>query len=145
MTIFCSSTIPISEVQPEMNLQKPIVIYDGECRFCIDQVRRIKQMDMLHQLEYIPRQDPTADLRFPMLRTIDFDKGMRLLTADGNNYAGADAVYQIARRLPATRPIAWLYCIPGINQIAKLIYTWIARNRKRLGQTCDDASCKTFR
>jgi predicted DCC family thiol-disulfide oxidoreductase YuxK len=126
---------------------KPVVVYDGECNFCLAQIDRIHKMDKNSEFEYLARQDPTAETRFPVLRSIDFDKGMRLITPGngndaGHNYAGADALYQIARKLPAVAAIAWLYNVPGINQIAKAAYTWVAKNRSKLsGLSCNSGSC----
>ena len=125
-----------------MGAAKPVIVYDGECNFCIAQIERIRQMDSKNQFEYLPRQDPSADKRFPVLQSIDFNTGMRLIMPAGTNYAGADAIYQIARRLPGINIIAWLYCVPGINQIAKAVYAWVAKNRGRLsGLSCKSETC----
>jgi predicted DCC family thiol-disulfide oxidoreductase YuxK len=132
---------------PDKN--KPVIVYDGECNFCLAQINRIHKMDTGNQFEYLARQDPSAEIRFPILRSIDFNKGMRLImppdgSEPGHNYEGADAVYQIARRLPLIGAIAWLYCVPGINQIAKGIYAWVAKNRSKLsGLSCSSGSCDT--
>lgn len=121
--------------------QKTVIVYDGDCHFCRDQIARIQRWDANNQFEYLPRQAPEADVRFPILKSIDFDKGMRLIEPNGNNFEGADAIHQIARRLPATSAIAWLYKVPGINQICKAAYAWVAANRKRLGKTCEGGAC----
>src|SRR5437868_3442866 len=113
----------------------PVLIYDGQCHFCIQQMERLKRMDRENRLEYIPRQDPDADQRFPVLQRIDFNSGMRLIMPDGSLYSGADAFYQIAQILPQTRAIAWMYNIPGVKQIARGVYAWIAKNRQRLGKS----------
>jgi predicted DCC family thiol-disulfide oxidoreductase YuxK len=122
--------------------EKPVVIYDGECRFCINQVERLKRMDSNSEFEYLPRQDPSADIRFPVLTTVDFNSGLRLIQPAGDVYAGADAFYHIARVLPSTRGLAWIYHVPGVKPIAKLVYAWIAANRKKFGQTCENGACK---
>lgn len=121
---------------------KAVIIYDGDCPFCISQIKRIQNLDPNNLFEYMARQQAEAEERFPILKSVDFNQGMRLITSDGHTFSGADAVYQIARRLPLTRFIAWVYCIPGIKQIAQLIYAWIAFNRQRLGKTCQDSLCK---
>lgn len=118
------------------------VIYDGECHFCIDQIDRIKNLDRNHEFEYIPRQAPGIEERFPVLKTVDFNTGMRLIAANGEAYAGMDALYQIGLQLPGIKSIAWLYRIPGITQIARLGYALVAANRQRLGKTCKDGACE---
>jgi predicted DCC family thiol-disulfide oxidoreductase YuxK len=123
-------------------LKKPVVIYDGECRFCVSQIARIKGLDRNGEFEYLPRQDPSADERFPVLGSVDFNSGLRLIEPDGSTFAGADAFYHMARRLPSTRAFAWFYHVPGVKPMAHMIYAWIAANRKKLGQTCENDACK---
>lgn len=125
-----------------MQQHKPAVIYDGACPFCIQHIERFKRMDVDAQFEYVPRQQPGLEERFPVLASSDFNTGMRYIGADGKVFVGADAVYQICKRLPAFRPVAWLYPLPGFNQISRAVYAWVAANRKRLGQTCDSDACK---
>ncbi len=118
------------------NQAKPVVVYDGECSFCLRQIERIKRRDRCSQFEYVPRQSPELDERFPRLADDDFNSGMRLITPGGEILVGADALYHIARRLPIWGNIAWLYRLPGLNTLARLAYRWIAANRYRLGRAC---------
>lgn len=123
--------------------QKPIVVYDGECRFCLKQVDRIQRRDRQSIFDYSPRQEEGLVERFPKLAEVDFDSGMRLIERDGTIHAEADAVYEIARRLPLWRGMAWLYRIPGLNWIFRRIYAWIAKNRYRLASKCEvDGECQ---
>ena len=121
---------------------RPVVVYDGECRFCIDQIERIRHLDRASRFEYVPRQQAGLVERFPVLAQSDFNTGMRLILTDGQVFVGADSLYQIARRLPAVSMIAWLYCLPGIKQAARLVYAWIAANRRRLGRSCEAGACR---
>jgi predicted DCC family thiol-disulfide oxidoreductase YuxK len=120
---------------------RPVIVYDGECPFCRKQVDRIRSRDVRDQFEYLPRQSASLTDRFPILAEADFNTGMRLVLPDGQVHVGADAVYQIARRLAGWRRIAWLYRVPVLHALARRIYGWIAANRQRLGQDCSDASC----
>ncbi len=121
---------------------KSIVVYDGDCRFCCRQVERIRRWDTRAQLEYVTRQQPELIERMPALADADFNTGMRLITLDGTIHVGADAVYQIARRLPRWRRIVWVYRVPVIHALARLVYAWIAANRLRLSRTCEEGACK---
>jgi predicted DCC family thiol-disulfide oxidoreductase YuxK len=119
-----------------------VVVYDGECPFCCEQVARIRQRDRAGRFEFVARQAPGITERFPALAEGDFNTGMRLVRPDGRIYVGADAVYEIARRLPRWRWFAWLYRIPGIHALCRWIYAWIAANRLRLGRTCAGGVCR---
>ncbi len=115
------------------NQAKPVVVYDGECSFCLRQIERIKRRDRCALFEYVPRQSPGLDERFPRLADDDFNSGMRVITPCGDILVGADALYHIVRRLPIWGTIAWIYRLPGLNTLARLAYRWIAANRYRLG------------
>lgn len=121
--------------------ERPIVIYDGECPYCRRQVDRIHRMDKRGVFDCVPRQAEGLDQRYPRLAEGDFNTGMRLIEPDGTIHVAADAVYHIARRLPATGWFAWLYRVPGLKQICRAVYAWIARNRMKLGR-CTDETCE---
>lgn len=125
-------------------MDKPVVVYDGECRFCRWSVARIQRLDRGGQFEYLPRQAPDAEERFPVLKRSDFNTGLRLVEADPEVvHVGADGVYQIYRRLPPMHRVAWLYRVPVLTWIFRLGYAIVARNRHRFGRVppgmaCDD-------
>ncbi|MEE2657698.1 MAG: DUF393 domain-containing protein [Candidatus Latescibacterota bacterium] len=125
-------------------MSKPTIIYDGECRFCLWSLRRIQHLDRHCRYEYVPRQAPGVDERFPILTQSDFNIGLRLILVGGSPvHVGADAVYQIYRHLPPASWIAWVYRIPGITQLFRVGYAFIARNRHRFGRVeCDTGGCE---
>ena len=110
-------------------MEKPIVVYDGECRFCIWSVRRMKKKDKRCQFDYLPRQTQGIEDHFPKLASSDFNTGMRLVVDKEDIYVGADAVYQIYRRLPPFHLFAWLYRVPVLNLVFRAGYALIARYR----------------
>ncbi len=123
------------------NQTRSVVVYDGLCLFCTKQVARMRKRDRFESFEYVARQTPGLDERFPQLAEGDFNAGMRLIPPSGEVFVGSDAVYQIARKLPYWRRLAWLYCVPGIHALARGIYAWIAANRNSLaGKASVDAS-----
>ncbi len=122
---------------------RPIVVYDGECAFCRANVARIQRRDRHDQFDYLPRSAPAVADLIPALADGDFNSGMRLVLGPGRIAVGADAVYEIARRVPGWRLFAWLYCVPGLRSLFRTAYAWVARNRHRLGRTCKDGTCRT--
>lgn len=119
----------------------PVVVYDGDCAFCRAQIARIRRRDRSVQFEYVARQTPGLEQRFCRLAEGDFNSGMRLVDPQGRIHVGADAVYEIARRLPVWRRLAWLYRLPIVHGAARLIYKWIAANRQSLGRSCARNEC----
>lgn len=121
---------------------KSTLVYDGECPFCRKWVTRIGRRDRNGTLELVARQTEGLTERFPKLDEADFNTGMRLITPDNVIHVGADAAYQIARRLPFWRRIAWLYRVPGIHWLTRAGYAWIAARRQSLAGKCDDETCE---
>lgn len=121
--------------------RKPVIVYDGECSFCRRQIERLRSRDRAALFEYAPRQTPGLEDRFPALADADFNTGMRLIERDERLYVGADALYEITRRLTPWKWIAWVYRIPGLTQLFRAIYNWIAANRYRLGGRCESDTC----
>lgn len=119
-----------------------VVVYDGQCAFCRKQVERIRCRDTQDIFEYLPRQAEGIEQRFPELIGGDFDSGMRLVHPDRSISVGADAVYEIARRVSGWKRLAWLYRVPVLNSICRVGYAWIARNRHKLAGKCEDGTCK---
>lgn len=109
-----------------------IVVYDGECPFCQKQMDWVRARDRQERFEFVPSQAPDLVQRFPVLEGEDLDSGLRLLPPDGLVYSSADAVYEIARRLPRWRWLAWLYRVPGLRALARSLYRWIAAHRHAL-------------
>ena len=119
-----------------------VVIYDGECPFCLKQVARMQRLDDGKVFEYTPRQTDGLEDRFPKLAEGDFNTGMRLVHPSGKIDVGADAVYEIARRLSVWNKLAWLYRVPVFKQVAKIGYGLIAKYRYKLAKRCDNSVCE---
>lgn len=119
-----------------------VVVYDGECRFCLWSVRRIQKLDRRDQFVYLPRQAPGLEEKYPQLADSDFNTGMRLIKGAKQIYVGADAVYQIYRMLPPFHLLAWLYRVPVLHSIFRAGYALIAKYRHMLGAVpCDTSAC----
>ena len=39
---------------------KPVIIYDGECNFCLNGIRRIQNKDQADQFSYTPKANPRS-------------------------------------------------------------------------------------
>jgi predicted DCC family thiol-disulfide oxidoreductase YuxK len=134
-------------------LDKQVIVYDGECRFCQWSIRRIQKLDKRDQFEYLPRQTDGVAVRFPRLEESDFNTGLRFVstvsesaesTAPGDEsiYVGSDAIYEIYRRMPPLHLITWFYRVPVFSTFFRACYGVIARNRHLFGKVdCDTETC----
>jgi predicted DCC family thiol-disulfide oxidoreductase YuxK len=130
-----------TRAQPEQP-SRPTVVYDGECAYCRRQVQKMQQRDQEGVFDYVPRQTEGLTERFPKLAEGDFNTGMRLVHEDGSVSVGADAIYRIATRLAGWKRLAWLYRVPGLQQLFRAAYGWVAKNRHRLAKRCEDGACE---
>jgi len=114
------------------------LIYDGQCEFCQRQVELALRWDVDQRIEAIPFQ--TADLeRYGVSRAAAED-AMHLVGPSGSVWSGAAAARELSRLLPRTRPLSWLFAVPGAMTVAELTYRSVARWRHRLG--CESAACR---
>ena len=141
--MLCMSAPVTRQPEAKGDPDRPVVVYDGKCPFCLKQVERMKRRDSSGAFEYTQRQADGLELRFPRLAEGKFDTGMRLVHSDGAISVGADAVYHIARRLDRWRLLAWLYRIPLLKSLCRVAYAWVAANRYRLAKKCQTQACKT--
>ena len=113
-------------------INKPAIVYDGDCPFCQRQMALIKRLDKENVFCYLPKQTDDLLDRFPQLAQMDFETGLRLVDIKGRVFVGADAVYHIAKELKPFNYLAWLYQVPGLKQLCRFSYILIAQNRRLL-------------
>lgn len=112
------------------------VFYDGECRLCIDSVKRHETFLRRHGFALATLQTPWVR----ELLVFKPDSGlmeMIVLNSEGKRFGGADGIAQIARRIWWTWPLFALVQIPGIHFIFVMIYRRVAANRHCLGGLCE--------
>lgn len=113
-----------------------VIVFDGDCGFCRRQMDWIRRRDRTHQFEFVSKADPELLQRFPVLREQQSVGGLRVIDAHGVVWCGADAVHQIARRLPYWGALAWLYRVPPLRWLAGRTYAWVAARRNRFAAAC---------
>jgi predicted DCC family thiol-disulfide oxidoreductase YuxK len=104
------------------------VLYDGDCRFCVSLARRFRPWLEGRHFELMPLQTPWVRDRLGMLDSGLLDE-MRLLLPDGKVFGGVDALIEISRHYWWAWPLRQLAHLPGINNLFRLGYRWIARHR----------------
>jgi predicted DCC family thiol-disulfide oxidoreductase YuxK len=113
-----------------MRVDRPTLIYDGECAFCRRWVDLVRRWDRDHRLDLVPFQDQQRVARFGIpLPALAAAMHLVLPTPDGRVLAGADAAPEILRLLPGRRWLAGLFRVPGVRPVARRVYAWIARQR----------------
>lgn len=113
---------------------KPLLIYDGECRFCqycIDYVRAETGDRVIYaHYQRVARNYPDIPLQ-------RFEESIQLISVDGFVYEGAEAVFRLLA-LGADRSIGltlfrWL---PGFAALSRGLYSWVTRHRTLTHKAC---------
>jgi predicted DCC family thiol-disulfide oxidoreductase YuxK len=119
--------------------QRDVLFYDGDCVFCRGSVDRLKRWVPRADVEYRSFRDPGALDSFPGLTMDRCERAMQFVRKDGRVFDGMEAIVQLLRSR-AIGPLALAYYVPGIRQLADLVYWIVARNRFRIGGRVDCAS-----
>ena len=120
------------------------VFFDGACPICSREIAFTRRRDRLHHIEFIDIAGVEFDAAAHGLALQRLNEKMHAKGADGRVYIGVEAFRQIARALPAsllTLGFRGLLHIPGVMWIARLYYSWFAKNRLRLGGRCTAETC----
>lgn len=128
--------------------EKPsIVLYDGQCRFCIAQTRNLVALARKDALELVDFQQPGVLDRYPGITHDACMQAMHLITPEGRIYKGFEAAVHAVATRPVLGKIAYLYYLPGLKQLCDLGYRIIANYRYRLlgrkvaEEGCDGGTC----
>ena len=118
-----------------------IILYDAECPMCIFQMKVLSWLDWFHTLALVPLSDGRAQEVAPQLTREDLMEAIHCVTPAGRIYRGARAIRFVGMRLPLLIPVALFLWIPGVIQIAEIMYQWVSRNRQILSRVfgCKDA------
>jgi predicted DCC family thiol-disulfide oxidoreductase YuxK len=139
------------QTQPGLPLPSPaerpdadVVIYDGNCRMCTAQVRKLAWWDCQGKLSYLSLHDPEAARRYPDLTHEMLMEQMYVVDRHGNRYGGAAAFRYLSRRLRRLWWLAPLLNIPGSLPLWQWMYRQVAKRRYRFGKMneCDDEACR---
>lgn len=130
--------IPVFSTMGEEREGHPVqgwVLYDGDCGFCTRLAWRFGGAFERRGYRVVPLQAPWVAERFQMPPEKLLEE-MRVLTKDGVQVGGADAVVYLARRIWWATPLYAASLIPGVLPLLRRGYRWIAARRHRFSRTC---------
>jgi len=109
---------------------KPILIYDGNCGFCLYWIDIWKKKTK-DRVEYAPYQ--SVGNQFPQVSLDQFERSVQLVKPDGEITEGAKAVFEILAYNPS---LVWLSRTyqnsPLFAKVSEGIYYFVAKNRTTL-------------
>jgi predicted DCC family thiol-disulfide oxidoreductase YuxK len=111
------------------------LFFDAQCKFCTRIARWLAPILERRGLAVAPLQDPRVGVLLGLSR-FELMREMRFLLSDGSRSGGADAAVALAREIWWARPVIWLSKIPGMMEILRKGYRWVAANRKCVAASC---------
>ncbi len=113
--------------------------YDGECPLCNRTKIAIQHFDIGNKVEYKTVQFHAE--QEPLLNGILMDTLLDDIHSvrNGKVYKGLDTYIQILDSMAYTKPLSWLFRIPGIYHLGKKVYGFVAENRTT--ERCTEENC----
>ncbi|MDX2226359.1 MAG: lipase maturation factor family protein [Verrucomicrobiae bacterium] len=106
---------------------KPMLIYDGDCEFCIKSARYL-QGASLYKIQIAPYQE--VGMAYPQIPYGDFRASVKFVDEHCNYYSAAEAVYMAVSYNPALIWLIWIYHNNRFfEEKSEKLYKWIADNR----------------
>jgi predicted DCC family thiol-disulfide oxidoreductase YuxK len=111
------------------------IFFDGDCAFCMSIARRLRPVLEPRGFGIATLQDPRVreQLSLPEQELL---AELRLLTHDGRQFGGADAIVYLARQVWWAWPLWTLAQVPGMRGALRFAYRWIAVRRHCLSGVC---------
>ncbi|MEM6980128.1 MAG: DUF393 domain-containing protein [Planctomycetota bacterium] len=129
---------------PDAFPDRPVVLFDGLCRFCQASVRSLNRLDIgSGRLSYLSMQDPRVAQRYPDLTEAQLMQEMVIVEPSGRRHGGSNAVRFLSRHLPSLWIAMPILHFPGTAGLWRWLYRFVARNRYRIaGRDCDSGTCQ---
>jgi predicted DCC family thiol-disulfide oxidoreductase YuxK len=115
------------------------LFFDAECRFCTRIARWLAPIMERRGMALAPLQDPRVSALLGMSRD-ELMREMRFVLSNGSQFGGADAAVALAHEIWWAHPLIWLSKIPGMMDVLRKGYRWVAASR-----SCASVSCPAER
>jgi len=111
------------------------LFFDAECGFCTRIARWLAPALERRGMALAPLQDARVGALLGMSRE-ELLRELRFLLSDGTQFGGADACVALAREIWWARPLAWISKIPGMMDVLRRGYAWVAAQRSCAAVSC---------
>jgi predicted DCC family thiol-disulfide oxidoreductase YuxK len=114
-------------------MPRPLVIYDGECKFCRQQLRNLQRAAGRHFQAASFRESGFFE-HHKEVSPDECQKALQFIDAAGRKFSGAEAVVRILALNRLFCPLTCLYYIPGIRKLCNVTYENISLNRYKISR-----------
>jgi predicted DCC family thiol-disulfide oxidoreductase YuxK len=111
------------------------LFFDADCQFCTRIAQWIAPILARREIGVAPLQDPRVAALLGLSQS-DLLREIRVLMADGTHSGGADAAIALAHEIWWAQPLVWLAKVPGVMELLRRGYRWIAAKRSCGAENC---------
>ena len=111
-----------------MKRRAHLVLYDDECPLCTFQMRLLTWLDWFGAVSFLAVSDENAAAAAPGITREQLLEAIHCVAANGKIYRGARCIRFLGLRLPLLFPVGLFLWIPGVIQVAEVVYQWVIRN-----------------
>jgi predicted DCC family thiol-disulfide oxidoreductase YuxK len=116
------------------HMRDVLVIFDDTCPVCRAGVEKVRKLDTLGLVICLPCSD-VKQFDIPGCpNPEELERAVHIRTPEGDWYSGSDAIAILSKALPKTRWLGRFLLLPGISQIARPTYRFIACHRMKLSR-----------
>jgi predicted DCC family thiol-disulfide oxidoreductase YuxK len=108
---------------------KHVLLFDSDCPLCTFQSRLLSRLDWFRVVEMVPLKDERASALAPGVTREDLLEAIHCVTPAGRIHRGARAIRFLGLRIPLLLPAGLVLWIPGVIQIAEIVYRFVSRHR----------------
>jgi len=108
------------------------LVYDDDCGPCSKFAAAVRRLDRKGRIELVSMHDKDVEGRLRPKLGAKYDLAFHLiLEPEGTVLSGEDALHDLARLLPAVKPLAdVVYAIPGVRRAPGALYGSFAKGRQ---------------
>jgi predicted DCC family thiol-disulfide oxidoreductase YuxK len=118
-----------------MTTDRPVLLYDGDCRFCRASARAVAALDRRRSLAILPLDDPSVAELLAALPAERRGESMSVVQPDGWVLSAGDALIELTRMLPGGELLASAaYRNQGLRRLFGRGYRLVASHRALLSR-----------
>ena len=116
-----------------MTVQRPVLLYDADCRVCRFVARATLRLDRRQELGFLPLQDPEAGRFLDRLPVAERLASWRLVRLDGSVVGYGSGASELLSSMSLTRGLGSIVAtVP--DRALDAVYRAVPRRRGRIGR-----------
>lgn len=120
------------------DLERPLLVYDGGCRFCRASARSIAKLDRDKRLSFLPMHDERAAPFVVWVPASERFCSFHVIEPSGMAYSRGAAVIATLGLIRSTERLGRLLRVMRARRAVDLVYALVAANRGRVGRFVQD-------